>query len=474
MDLYKKYYLPEEYKMDMLKKAIIIFDTSALLDLYYYSHKAQDEIFNNVFEALKDRLWIPAQVHFEFLKNKKIVSEKPILSYRKLIEIQKNNPDSGYVQKISNYTKEINTQLLSIKNQLKTLKEQTIPTDKHPNLSAECYVDFEGKISEFDSSYNDLVASVNSFSKKMNEEIENQIANIQQEMLTDRVESVINRTFVIGAEYGYAKMYEIAKEGAYRYSEKIPPGYEDKTAKDGLQKYGDLYAWLQILDYATKQHRDVLLITNDTKEDWYDETLNSPRFELLKEFHEHTKCFFWSYDMRTFLYHINSILDAEKRITNEVLEEAVSIQDYRAQDRFTNAECDDLVKNFLSDDIELLGTVDINPSWRIFGNLRLYEAISNDTGKPILIMINFARGSNYTSLLHPVRNIFTVKNFYDEEHTEYEYYQITIAKSHDTAKALVDHLDKKNIKKLYYRNTVKSYIGYISENKINIVNSNLY
>ena len=473
MDLYKKYYLPEEYKTEMLKKAIIIFDTSALLDLYYYSHKAQDEIFNNVFEALKDRLWIPAQVHFEFLKNKSVVSEKPILSYRRLIEIQKNNSDSGYVPKISNYTKEINTQILSIKNQLKTLKEQTIPTDKHPNLSAECYVDFEGKISEFDSSYNDLVAAVNSFSEKIKEEIENQITNIQQEMLTDRVESAINRTFVIGPEYGYTKMYEIAKEGAYRYVEKIPPGYEDKPTKEGLQKYGDLYVWMQILDYAEKQHKDVLLITNDTKPDWHDEALKSPRFELLKEFYEHTKCFFWSYNMKNFLYHINSILDAEKKITNEVLEEAVSIQEDRTNDRITDTEYDNLVKCFLSDNIELLGLVDIIPSWRVFGKIRLYEGLNNTTGRPVLIMINFARGSNYTSLLHPVRNIFTVKSYYDEEHTEYEYYQITLAKSYDVANALVQHLEKKNIKKRYYRDDVKSYIGYISENKINIINSNL-
>ena len=41
-----------------------------------------------------------------------------------------------------------------------------------------------------------------------------------------------------------------AREGKFRYSEKIPPGYMDeyKNKKDGLQKYGDLFAWKQILD----------------------------------------------------------------------------------------------------------------------------------------------------------------------------------------------------------------------------------
>lgn len=78
IDLYKKYYLDSDKVQQILKSGIIVFDTSALLDLYYYSFDTQNEIFRNVFKYLSNRLWIPSQVYFEYLKNRKKVSEKPI------------------------------------------------------------------------------------------------------------------------------------------------------------------------------------------------------------------------------------------------------------------------------------------------------------------------------------------------------------------------------------------------------------
>lgn len=98
--MYNKYYLTSEYTTNMLKEATIIFDTSALLDLYYYSDSAQQSIFNNVFAFLTNRLWIPAQVYFEFEKNKDIVARKPIQTYKNLISKPKNGSDGGHIDKI--------------------------------------------------------------------------------------------------------------------------------------------------------------------------------------------------------------------------------------------------------------------------------------------------------------------------------------------------------------------------------------
>lgn len=71
IDLYKKYYLDSDKVQQILKSGIIVFDTSALLDLYYYSFDTQNEIFRNVFKYLSNRLWIPSHVYFEYLKNRK-------------------------------------------------------------------------------------------------------------------------------------------------------------------------------------------------------------------------------------------------------------------------------------------------------------------------------------------------------------------------------------------------------------------
>lgn len=151
VDLYKKYYLDDERIRDILKNGVIVFDTSALLDLYYYSLETRTEIFEKAFGYLNGRLWMPAQVHFEYLKNKEKVAEKPISSYQRLIS--KQNKDGGYVSAIVDKTKALQSQGLGeIKNQLKTLKEQTLGTEKHPYLSPEIYAEFENALSTFESS----------------------------------------------------------------------------------------------------------------------------------------------------------------------------------------------------------------------------------------------------------------------------------------------------------------------------------
>ena len=50
MNLFEHYYLTKDRILDILKNdGIIVFDTSALLDLYYYSEDSRNRIFKNVF-----------------------------------------------------------------------------------------------------------------------------------------------------------------------------------------------------------------------------------------------------------------------------------------------------------------------------------------------------------------------------------------------------------------------------------------
>ena len=50
VDLYKKYYLDSETIKEILQNGIVVFDTSALLDLYYYSSETRNEIFNKAIQ----------------------------------------------------------------------------------------------------------------------------------------------------------------------------------------------------------------------------------------------------------------------------------------------------------------------------------------------------------------------------------------------------------------------------------------
>lgn len=50
-----------EEKQELWQKAVFVFDTNVLLNLYRYSAKTRDSLLA-AFESFKDRVWIPYQV----------------------------------------------------------------------------------------------------------------------------------------------------------------------------------------------------------------------------------------------------------------------------------------------------------------------------------------------------------------------------------------------------------------------------
>lgn len=56
-------------KRQLWEKAIFVFDTNVLLNLYRYSAKTRNSLLD-AFESLKDRVWLPYQVAYEFMKRR--------------------------------------------------------------------------------------------------------------------------------------------------------------------------------------------------------------------------------------------------------------------------------------------------------------------------------------------------------------------------------------------------------------------
>lgn len=98
-DLYHKYYLDNDAILKIMNEGILVFDSSALLDLYIYSEYSQNYIFSTVFPYFSDRLWIPAQVYFEFLKHKDKMSQKAVEQYKNLLI--RDGKDIGFISKIT-------------------------------------------------------------------------------------------------------------------------------------------------------------------------------------------------------------------------------------------------------------------------------------------------------------------------------------------------------------------------------------
>ena len=473
MDYYKKYYLSNEEIEEILRSGIIVMDASALLDLYYYSHASQEHIFDTVFEYLNSRLWIPAQVYFEYLKNKEIVAKKPIQSYESLLRKPKSGADGGHVERIAELSQAFSKDMNQLKNQLKTLKEKTIHEEKYPNIPKEEYEQLDSAIDTFESQIISFSEQVTLFEKKMQRIVEDKKSEIANEIENDKVLMAIQRKFVIGKEYSYKQQYEISQEGAFRYEEQIPPGYEDADEKIGMQKYGDLFAWKQILEYASKNKKSVVLVINDVKEDWYDEEQKAPRFELLKEFSSVCGQKFWSYTMKDFLYHLNKVAETDEIVSEQIIREAEEIEDDKSERYCAYYDFEEVLNNYFAGEVRILQEVPLSDEWRIFNKVKLYKGIDFE-GRESIIMVNLIKGTNYTSALHPLRNIFEVKKYFDSNKKKYDYYQFTIASNLTTARDLYRrHYEKKNVLKLYQNESVKSFVGYVENDIFYCTETNL-
>lgn len=75
--IYTKSLIDNDTEAYLWGSAIFVFDTCALLDLYYMTKETQ-EIIADILKSLSGRIWLPAQVSYEFKKNQNNARMKPI------------------------------------------------------------------------------------------------------------------------------------------------------------------------------------------------------------------------------------------------------------------------------------------------------------------------------------------------------------------------------------------------------------
>lgn len=245
--------LTEQEKLELWEKAIFVFDTNVFLNLYRYTPKTTKQLLN-AFEQLKDRIWMPYQVAFEFsrdryeviyeanerFKNLSIDAEKLVKKWTEDLRTEKNDSD---VQELTEFLKK----WIEKKEQNNCL----ITNPMEDNILTKLLSLFENKV---------------------------------------------------GQPYTKEEKDKIEAEGEKRYSNNIPPGYKDKKKIDN--KYGDLLVWKEILKYATAEKKDIIFVTHDQKEDWWNQIHGKtigPRIELRKEFYDQTHHMFHMYTMSSFL-----------------------------------------------------------------------------------------------------------------------------------------------------------------------------
>ncbi len=266
--------MTDEEKSELWKECTFIFDTNILLNLYRYTKKTRDSLLKSM-SNLQGRVWMPYQVAYEFMKDRADVVFETINNYDELKADAKN-----FVKKCSD--------LLRIKNEEKEIAK------------------LEKQIIE----WIDNVRAKNLVVNKLEND------SILQEIL---------KLFEGKTGAQCVELEEIKKQGEERYKKQIPPGYKDAIKSDGKHDnncYGDYIVWTQIMDYAQNNKKDIIYITNDQKEDWWERHKGKtigPRVELIKEFRDKTQQKFYMYTMEQFLKVIEE--KQGKKVDDSVIEE---------------------------------------------------------------------------------------------------------------------------------------------------------
>lgn len=259
-DTFPAFYNPTYYKLSPQQLAAfrrwctIALDASCLLSLYVYTERTRSD-FLDTLEAINDRIWLPHQAAYEYEKNR-----------------------IGKIKKQISISEEVRKALRSGKG---TLQEEA-----GKPLQKVC-----GRIQHPFVTLAPVRRRVEDVIQEAHEELEAAEEAYKGFLVDDPVRERLDKITKgrIGEAYGPRELESIYSEGFWRYDREQPPGYMDakgRNPKTGVEKYGDLVLWHQLMDRGLSTKRSVLLVTNDLKEDWWRDVNDrsaGPRVELLAE-----------------------------------------------------------------------------------------------------------------------------------------------------------------------------------------------
>lgn len=289
-DLFPGFYEQQMTEDDLKKlwqEAIFIFDTNMLLNVYRYSQEARERYFE-ILTRLKEQIWIPYQVAYEYQEGRAGVIQQQLNAYDDVSKILRDS-------------------LQSLKKALKAYDR------KHSFINPKNLIENIAKaVEEADTTVKKAKKNHPDFLK-------------QYDLYREKLEQLFLGK--VGPQYSREKLDELYKKAAFRLEIKMPPGSEDSEKKD-YKKYGDTIIWLQIIDHARVYKRPIVFITDDLKKDWWllgyqSRGPDRPRPELVHEMFVETGNLFYMYQGPEFLYKGQKLFKLEEK--PDVIEEAKEI-----------------------------------------------------------------------------------------------------------------------------------------------------
>lgn len=255
--------LSDAEKKSLWDNATFVFDTNVFLNLYRYSKKTRDALLDAMTQ-LEDRIWMPYQVAYEFMRRRPEIIFETTERYSKL--------------------KQESDKFLRLCSDMLRVK----PSERE-------YAELQKYIDQWLTS---------------NQEKNLVVESVAEDPILERILQLFENK--VGPDSSKDEKEKIAKDGSARYAKKVPPGYMDaQKAKSGDDNnaYGDLFVWKQILKFAAESKHNIIFVTHDQKEDWWNKVHGKtlgPRPELRKEFFDNAATLFHMYTMDNFISHFDS------------------------------------------------------------------------------------------------------------------------------------------------------------------------
>lgn len=251
-DEFPGHYWPTEEQLQHLwGEGVLVLDASVLLGFYRYSEETREAMFR-VLARFADRVFVPHQAAEEFQRNRLAVIGQQVAVYAEI----KND----------------------LTKSVEALRQRAHQLRRHPVLEAD---EVLGRLDAFQ-------ADLSNYIKQRSLEHPNRDltpSTLMRDPIRGRIEAAVGRA--VGQPFGDERQKEAEQQAALRFEFERPPGFRDKHKGDPRQ-FGDVFFWLQTLDFASKAARPILLVTDDEKDDWWwmfrGRTLG-PRSELVAEMH---------------------------------------------------------------------------------------------------------------------------------------------------------------------------------------------